>query len=360
MEQPALSAGTSFAQSSPFPAALRTIAEEVRRDGLLYGVVGAYLLAVWALAVGSGRPQFYQPLLYMTARWPAVLIASLIFLFLIELPAAIFSNPHRPLTAFGARLRSYIHAKTLANLILFLTIGLFVGGFTSMKGLQNVLAPFWADTGLARFDAWLDMGVDPWRLIQPALGHHTITRFIQMLYLNGWVVLLVGFTAAAAFSSRLAHVRSRFFLTYLIAWIVLGNLLASLLMSGGPTYFPKLTGDQVRFADQVQYLSFSNGMPYSSTDLQRDLWTLYASHRMQLGAGISAFPSIHVATATLYALMGFCIHRLVGWATAVFAVLIFLGSVHLGWHYAIDGYASAAFVLAVWFGLGKLTPKPAA
>ncbi|RUW80014.1 hypothetical protein EOA30_41185, partial [Mesorhizobium sp. M8A.F.Ca.ET.059.01.1.1] len=32
----------------------------------------------------------------------------------------------------------------------------------------------------------------------------------------------------------------------------------------------------------------------------------------------------------------------------IFAVLIMLGSVVLGWHYAIDGYAGALIALAIW------------
>ena len=45
--------------------------------------------------------------------------------------------------------------------------------------------------------------------------------------------------------------------------------------------------------------------------------------------------------------------------TALTAVIL-MGSVHLAWHYAIDGYVSAAFVLSVWFGLKRLEIRRAA
>ena len=32
----------------------------------------------------------------------------------------------------------------------------------------------------------------------------------------------------------------------------------------------------------------------------------------------------------------------------VHAALIFLGSIHLGWHYAVDGYLAFALAYAVW------------
>ena len=56
--------------------------------------------------------------------------------------------------------------------------------------------------------------------------------------------------------------------------------------------------------------------------------------------------------ATLFALTAFQLDKRLGWAMVAFAVVIMLGSVHLGWHYAVDGYFSAVVVLALWFGVG--------
>jgi hypothetical protein len=45
-----------------------------------------------------------------------------------------------------------------------------------------------------------------------------------------------------------------------------------------------------------------------------------------------------------------------------YAVVIFIGSVHLGWHYAIDGYAGIAGTWLIWkfagFVLGPRAPSP--
>lgn len=71
-------------------------------------------------------------------------------------------------------------------------------------------------------------------------------------------------------------------------------------------------------------------------------------------SGISAMPSIHVAIAVAAALW---IQRyrvkvltLVGWT---YAAAIYIGSIHLGWHYATDGLVSAPLVLLVWWLAGK-------
>lgn len=353
MGQPAVTDETGFAaETRPAATGLRAIFGEIGRDRLLYALIGLYLLGGWVVAEALGRPQFYKPLIYMADRLPAFGLAVMLYVALFELPLALRDNPRQPMSGLAARLKRHANPRLAAGLLLFLAIGLFTGAFTSMKTLQTDLTPFWADVALARIDAGLHFGVDPWRFIQPLLGYQGVTRVIQNLYLNGWVMMLVTFTAMAAFWPRLAHLRTRFFVTYIATWILLGNVLATALMSGGPVYFGELTGDDARFAEQLRYLSFTEGLNNSSVDLQHMLWRLHDEGRLELGSGISAFPSLHVAMATLFAILAFHIDRRLGWAVATFAVLIQLGSVHLAWHYAIDGYFSAVFVIALWFGVG--------
>ena len=38
----------------------------------------------------------------------------------------------------------------------------------------------------------------------------------------------------------------------------------------------------------------------------------------------------------------------------LYAVAILVGSVHLGWHYAIDGYVAAIMVWVIWMVSGRL------
>jgi hypothetical protein len=38
--------------------------------------------------------------------------------------------------------------------------------------------------------------------------------------------------------------------------------------------------------------------------------------------------------------------------------MILVGSVHLGWHYAIDGYAAIIGTWAIWWIVGRLLERP--
>jgi membrane-associated phospholipid phosphatase len=93
-------------------------------------------------------------------------------------------------------------------------------------------------------------------------------------------------------------------------------------------------------------------IPIWALDTQQMLWREYQHSQKGLGSGISAMPSVHVATATLMALFGWQYARRLGMALSVFAAIILLGSIHLGWHYAVDGYAAVLGTLLIWWAVG--------
>ena len=69
------------------------------------------------------------------------------------------------------------------------------------------------------------------------------------------------------------------------------------------------------------------------------------------GKGISAMPSMHNA---LYLLLIWMLYDRFGasWQLGlalIFELVVFVASVHLGWHYAMDGIVSAVLVPPVWY-----------
>ena len=69
---------------------------------------------------------------------------------------------------------------------------------------------------------------------------------------------------------------------------------------------------------------------------------------MDFASGISAMPSMHVAMASLFAIGGFQRSRALGVVFSVYAVMIWIASVHLGWHYALDGVVGTVMMVALW------------
>lgn len=339
---------------------MHAVLDEARRDAPLFLVVAAYTAVVGILCDALGRASFFHPWVYLSA-WAIGLVAWLgLYVVIRELPPALRADRSRPLSALAERLKPHATPRFWAGVLLFMASGLFTGAFTSAKSLIGDVVPFRSDLWLAKLDAALFMGVDPWRVLQPALGHPLVTRIIQNVYLCGWTALLIAMLAAVTFWPRLKDVRTRFYVIYFGAWIVLGNIVAASFFSGGPVYFAAITGDHARFGPLVQYLSFSDGLLNSSVTLQHKLWAMHQGHHMEMGSGISAFPSLHVAMTTLFALTAFHIDRRLGWLMSALAFVIFVGSVHLAWHYAVDGLFSGAFVLAAWYGMAALKPRRAA
>lgn len=76
--------------------------------------------------------------------------------------------------------------------------------------------------------------------------------------------------------------------------------------------------------------------------------------------GISAMPSMHVASAALMAIYGFAWRRWAGWLLTAFAVAIQIGSVHLAWHYAIDGYFGALLAVFCWYAAREMAQRSGA
>src|SRR5690606_4200634 len=75
----------------------------------------------------------------------------------------------------------------------------------------------------------------------------------------------------------------------------------------------------------------------------------YQSGGHRPGTGISAMPSMHLAVVTLNAHMLTRLNRWLGALGWTYAAAILLGSVYLGWHYAVDGYLSIAVVTLIWW-----------
>jgi hypothetical protein len=233
-----------------------------------------------------------------------------------------------------------------------LLMPLFLNTYGSWKGMIPHLHPFALDPALADLDRLIHLGRQPWELLHPVLGHPAVTRTIDVLYIL-WLPLNAGVLVWQGWSRR--GDRSRFFLSYMLVYIVLGTAAAIALSTAGPCYYEAVTGRPSPYAPLMAYLTALDAdQPLIALRVQRTLWENYATGRNMPFVGISAMPSVHVAVAVLFALLGWRTSRWLGWLFSTYAFVILIGSVHLGWHYAVDGYVSIAGAVAIWAGVSLL------
>jgi hypothetical protein len=225
--------------------------------------------------------------------------------------------------------------------------------YASWKPLITTVAPFHLDPALMRLDQAIHLGHHPWRLLQPVFGHPAVTLPLDLLYAF-WHPVNCAFVIWLAWSGR-RFLRARALMTYALAWILLGTVGATFLSSAGPCYYALVVPGDDPYGPLLGYL---HGIPAShgviAVTIQENLWAYYSGGSVLPVNGISAMPSVHVAAAVLFALVGWQVGRAIGIAFTIYALVILTGSVHLGWHYAVDGYASAAAVLLLWVASGPL------
>lgn len=262
-----------------------------------------------------------------------------------------------PLKAFLKPFRSFFtDASLLANLFVGMAaIAMFIASFGVLKGAIALLNPFKWDVAFADLDRWLHFGRLPheyfWWLIEWPAG-----IFVVNFFYNMWFFIMIGTFPIVAAARQDTQLRQQYLLAFMAIWFIAGFLIATGFSSAGPCYFDDLgLGDQYKpLMDALKRSSETYSIWALAT--QDMLWEGFKGERSG-SLGISAFPSIHVATSVLFALYYSERWKLVGAFMWVFAAIIMVGSVVLGWHYAVDGYAGAALAWVIWRVVGLRRPR---
>lgn len=337
-------------------AIARELPSALNQQKLVIGIVLAYWLGGIVVGRIAGVPSASTISAYLPtyAIITPVMIVALVIL--RGLNIMVFERPKRPLTQLAWEFRtSLATSKRIAHALPMLLSMLLLGGtFTVVKASIPSLMPFSWDATFEQWDRTLHGGMAPWELLQPLLGMPIVTTGINVAY-NFWFFPLAFIWVWQAFSQRDDRLRSQYFLTLVLGWILLGNVAATLFSSAGPCFFARVTGLYDPYVPLMDYLrAVDSTHAVWAVTTQEILWQNHLVPEAMLGAGISAMPSMHVATATLFALVTWRANRYCGIAMTVFALTIMIGSVHLGWHYAIDGYFGAAAIAALWWINGRI------
>jgi PAP2 superfamily len=218
------------------------------------------------------------------------------------------------------------------------------------------------DPYVAQADRLIFGGVDPWQVTHALFGNVRATLFFDAIY-GLWLPMMFAFPMVIVMAVHNERVRTHILGAWMASWVLIASVAAWLFGSAGPVYYTRLVGPDAGFAALDAQLAKlgaaaqAQGQPIAAIDFQALLFTGQNTAALLPAGGISAMPSMHVAMATLFAIAAFKVGRAFGWLFTAYAVLIWIGSVHLGWHYALDGVAGAAMMLVVWRVTGKIVAR---
>jgi hypothetical protein len=316
-----------------------------------------YIIAVYGTALLLGRPGSFSFLGYERAFSIATPILCGGFLVGRAMYLMLIMRPRRLVHAIIDDLwTNYLTRHRLLQAVpVVIVLPLFNSACTLAKTLIPALHPYDWDATLARWDTVLHFGIAPWRALAPVLATPFMTSVANIIYC-GWFFGLASLWFWQAFALRDRLLRMQFFIGYMACFILLGNIMATILASGGPCYYGRLVDGPDPYAPLMLYLGRVDlpGYLNISVGLQNTLWNYYASGDSGVGAGISAMPSMHVAGATLFALLGWRTNRFLAVALSINVGLILIATVFLGWHYAVDGYISIIGSVAIWWIVGRI------
>lgn len=314
--------------------------------GVYVGILGVYYLSARLLGL---HPTLGRGL---SAAIGIRLVPILVVFYLFGRAAWIALVQERTLAAAAGRIRSETLSWPTAERLL--GIPFFVMGtvytfdiYASFKQAIPNLTTYGWDLRLAAADAFLHLGKDPWHWSHSLLGDGSL-RFLDEIYKSWYAVLVASVPLFATWAPL--RIRNRFFLAFSTVLMIGGSFAAVLFASGGPAYFAELAGDPARFAPLLERLQGTQALA-----TQARLWEYFSTDAQNLYGGISAMPSMHVAVVALIAIAGARWNLWMGLVTAGYGLLILLGSFHLGWHYALDGYVSVALVALFWLATRVVT-----
>lgn len=335
---------------------LQKLSSDTKRFVVAYGIVIA--LAVIPSAVLALLQDHYTLPPPGNGRPPFVVIASLIGFVLAMLRPLflVFKRHPHPTRQIIDDIRQY-WPWLLSIALMLLALPESLDAATRFKKIIPQIQPFYLDPALAAFDRRL-FGVDAWQVTHSVIGAD-LTRILDTVY-GLWHLVNIGLLCWICLTpDRRFQLQAG--ICYQLAWLLMGAGLAIAFSSVGPCFYDHFYGGE-EFRPLLDRLTEIGGTDELKTMFSMK-YLLASVGKDAIGGGISAMPSMHVGISTLVILVAHDRFRKHWWPTALaclYTFVMYVGSIHLGWHYATDGVVSAIVMVLIWFavkfGLRALLP----
>lgn len=316
----------------------------------IYGLALALFALCAALLSQHGVYPSIGPMLVNLRLFMAAIISVLVIDIVVFLAT---KRPDSPITAIKSRYFSANARQRMVACVPLLAVCIMLLPFFSkMKAAIPLFNDYTWDTTFIAWDRAIFFGYDAWEVMQPVLGFPIVTATLAVFY-HLWMLLLYPGCLFFAFAKIDPMLRRQFFMTYVLSWTVIGGAMATWMASVGPCFVGPMLGNDT-FDAQMAYLNAANEqVPVMTLKVQAMLLDWFHQSANGLGSGITAMPSMHIAICFLFWLAMRQVDRRLGHAFAAFLVIIWIGSVHLAYHYAVDGLVSAVAVAAIWWISGN-------
>jgi len=337
--------------------------DRVRIHIPLIALVVSFSLIVYLIVITNDLPNYFSLVLYHRFLFFSLQIVPclILFFYLIRLAIKREKSPLRRLAHFFRQ--HILNGTNIVEVgIPLLLLPAFLSSLTSFKSVFPNLNPFYLDEALAKFDASLFGGSQPWELSHSLVSSADGTFIVAMLYFS-WFFMMWSFFVWQTLRLHCPAERQQFLIAFVLCWTLLGSLAAALLSSAGPCFYGAVTGLEDIYAPLLERLVVINDELVLHDDVRRiglgalhaqsGLWESYSTGKMEFASGISAMPSLHVAITTLCALSAWQINRTFGCFMIIYTAVIVFGSVHLAWHYAADAIFAIIGTILIWYFSGK-------
>lgn len=257
--------------------------------------------------------------------------------------------------------RSYLEGRRWAYACMaFLAMSADNFFFVS-KSLINTVNPYvqagW-DPVFAAWDKALHFGFYPHEWIIPATNMIGAGRVLDAAYAL-WLLVMFFVTGYTIFVETSLYRRLRFLWTYLLSWIVLGTIGATVFSTVGPLFYhdfyPALPDIYAPIVQNMDALS-NTGFLFAAKTRQLLLGWAHNDRIFDPNA-LSAMPSMHLAVSWIMVMYARSLGRGPFMLALPFFVMMYLGSIYLGFHYAVDAYVSVAVTSLIWWVSGKMLAR---
>lgn len=271
----------------------------------------------------------------------------------------IFRDVRKFFSAWDGEVIRYLEGPVFARGIVGVLIAILaMAAFVIQKCYIPFLSPYHWDPALAALDHALHFGKYPHEWLLPVVTATKSTAFLDKVYAL-WFLFFYFLVGFAMFCEKDARHHIRFMWSYAFVLPVIGNYFATFFSSVGPVFFGAFYPDiQNPYQDMVAYLDDVNQttplLTFSNLSMlvewvRNDQFIDYNS--------ISAMPSVHIAVMWILVLYCWKYHWFFRATALVLCALVFIASVFLGFHYAVDGYFSIVLTSLFWWVSGILAKR---